>query len=202
MLKEVVLVANRIDDVPQSTHDYVGIDRGALTLAKQGIYMEFAIGDFDSIDDAEKRLVTAFAKEIISLNPMKDASDSQLAVEECIRRGYTKGVMYGALGGRLDHHYVNQQLCLLDQFDCTCIDQENKIFALRVGTHKVHKNKYDYCSLFAVEASVVTLEGFKYPLNEYPINTKNLIGLSNEILDEVAIVHVHQGKLLCIQTKK
>ncbi|MFV0552205.1 MAG: thiamine diphosphokinase [Anaerorhabdus sp.] len=201
MLKNVVLVANLAEDIPVLDMDYVGIDRGALRLAEQGIHMKFAIGDFDSISDAERKLVAAFAEEVIQLNSMKDSSDSQIAIEECIERGYTNGVFYGALGRRLDHQYVNQKLCMLDEFDCTCIDTFNKMYSLNKGSHTIDKLDYTYCSFFAIEDAVVTLEGFKYPLNEYFISTKNLIGLSNEILDKHAVIHVLQGKVLCIQSK-
>lgn len=201
MVKEVILVANLAEDVPKTMSDYVGIDRGALILATQGIHMEFAIGDFDSISESEYQVVKAFAKEIIQLNPIKDASDSQLAIEECTRRGYTKGILYGALGGRLDHQYVNQHLCLLEQFDCTCVDHRNRMFSLRVGTHVIQKNQYVYCSFFAIDEVVVTLEGFKYPLHNYRLERKNLIGLSNEIVADEATVQVIQGQLLCIQTR-
>lgn len=201
MLKNVVLVANLAEDIPVLDMDYVGIDRGALRLAEQGIHMKFAIGDFDSISDAERKLVAAFAEEVIQLNSMKDSSDSQIAIEECIERGYTNGVFYGALGRRLDHQYVNQKLCMLDEFDCTCIDTFNKMYSLNKGSHIIDKLDYTYCSFFAIEDAIVTLEGFKYPLNEYFISTKNLIGLSNEILDKHAVIHVLQGKVLCIQSK-
>lgn len=201
MLKRVLLVANLAEEIPVLDMDYVGIDRGALRLAEQGIHMKFAIGDFDSISDAERKLVAAFAEEVIQLNPMKDASDSQIAIEECIDRGYESGIFYGALGKRLDHQYVNQKLCMLDTFDCTCIDSFNKMYSLNKGSHTIDKLDYTYCSFFAVDDAVITLEGFKYPLNEYFISTKNLIGLSNEILDKDAVIHVLQGKVLCIQSK-
>lgn len=201
MLKEVILVANLADDVLPTTGDFVGIDKGAFILAERGIHMEFAIGDFDSITETEKRLVKAFAKEIIQLNPMKDDSDSQVAIKECIQRGYTKGYLYGALGGRLDHQYVNQQLCMHDEFDCTLVNRNNRIFTLKVGEHIIHHDNFDYCSFFAVEDAIVTLKGFKYPLQNYSMKQKNLIGLSNEIIDDCGSVEVHQGKLLCIQSK-
>lgn len=201
MLDEVILVANLAEEIPILEKDYVGIDRGALRLAEKGIHMKIAIGDFDSITDAERMLVAAFAEEVIQLNPVKDASDSQFAVEECIERGYKKGVFYGALGKRLDHQYVNQKLCALDNFNCTCIDSMNKMYSLSKGEHTIHKQDYKYLSIFALEDTVVTLTGFKYPLNEYFMNVDNLIGLSNEILEEQGVIEIIQGKVLCIQSK-
>lgn len=50
-------------------------------------------------------------------------------------------------------------------------------------------------------AEEVTLEGFKYPLNEYTMEKGKSIGVSNEIVDSEAKVKIKSGLLLMIQSR-
>lgn len=200
MLSKAILVANIKTEIKQEEVDYIGIDKGALHLAKLNIPMVVAIGDFDSIMEEEKHLVYKMSNEVIQLKPMKDFSDSQAAIEECKKRGYQEIIFYGGLGKRYDHHYVNVGLLMNEELNLKLIDECNLMFVLNKGEHVVEKKGYRYLSLFAIEDAVVTFSDVKYPLHEYFMSTKNLIGLSNEIEGEVAKIVVHSGKLLCMQT--
>ncbi|MEG0076928.1 thiamine diphosphokinase [Anaerorhabdus sp.] len=200
MLKRAILVANIKTDLVQTYGDYIGIDRGALHLANQGKHMVLAVGDFDSIEIEEKELVYQMSDEVIQLEPMKDFSDSQAAIHQCKERGYEEILFYGGLGKRFDHHYVNERMLMNEDINLKLIDDKNCMVVLREGTHLIEKNGYKYLSLFAIEDAVVTLTDVKYPLDHYKMDTKNLIGLSNEIVDQVGMVCVHAGKLLCMQT--
>ncbi|MEG0176489.1 thiamine diphosphokinase [Anaerorhabdus sp.] len=201
MLKQVTLVANIKTSLSQVVGDVVGVDRGALYLASSGIRMTFAVGDFDSVSIEERNLIYQMSDDVIQLEAMKDFSDSQAAIDECKKRGYEKLLFLGSIGGRLDHHYVNQQMCIQENgIELVLMDDRNKIFCLDVGTHSISKNNYKYLSLFAIEDAIVTFENVKYVLTDYFMDTKNLIGLSNEILGETCIIHVQNGRLLAMQT--
>ena len=103
----VKIALKLIEDVVKEDCDYIGADKGALTLAKLHIPMKLAIGDFDSIEKKDLACIKQYADEIIQLNPIKDDSDSLCALNEAIKRGYDEIDMLGAFGGRMDHSYYN-----------------------------------------------------------------------------------------------
>ena len=79
----------------------IGADGGYLTLVKNRIKPNIVIGDFDSYTgDIE-------CESIIKFPVKKDFADSALAIEYAISQGYKKIVVYGAIGGSLDHTLAN-----------------------------------------------------------------------------------------------
>ncbi|MFV0479076.1 MAG: thiamine diphosphokinase, partial [Anaerorhabdus sp.] len=64
MLKRVVIVCTLAEEMPDLSGDFYGVDKGALYLAKQGIKMKVAIGDFDSIQPNDLEKIKQYAQEI------------------------------------------------------------------------------------------------------------------------------------------
>ena len=140
-------------------------------------------------------------EEIISLNPIKDASDLDHALDYFISLGYQKFHISGALNGRADHHFAN--IMLLGKYreaDITLIDENNIISILLPGVHTITKDNYKYLSLFALKTAVLTVKGVKYPLDNYKMMRFHAIGVSNEILNETCEVEVHDGLVLVIKS--
>ncbi len=180
--------------------DYIGADKGALFLARKKIRMAFAIGDFDSVSENEQGLIELYSDEVIALNPIKNNSDSEAAVDEAIRRGYRRIYIAGATGGRLDHEIVNIRLCWKYPDRVILFDDKNYTRALGEGAHRIDKNGYQYLSLFAENECEISLNGFKYELDHRVITERDLYGLSNEILGETGEIYVHRGSVLTVQT--
>ncbi len=201
MVNKVVLICGWQDELP--THfegDIVGVDRGALLLARQGVHMLFAIGDFDSVDEEGKNRMRAFSDEIIALNPIKDVSDAEAAIDEAIRRGYTEIVLWGSLGGRFDHTLVN--LKLAQRHTCLrLLDAQNEVYTLNEGEYEVVEDDKPYISFFALTESELSLVGFKYPLDKAIFTPDTTLGLSNQLTAKKARISVHEGKLLVIRSK-
>lgn len=199
MLERVIFVCTHTDEIKHYEGDYFGVDRGALLCAKNGIRMKLAVGDFDSVSKGDLVEIRTYADEVLCLNPQKNQSDSEYALNIAIEQGYKQGIMLGATGGRLDHNYVNQSLIDQDYFDLILEDKKNCVQLCRVGQTRLLKKGYKYISFFAMEDAVITLEKVKYPLKDYSMSKKNFIGLSNEILDEECICTLSEGKVICIQ---
>ena len=49
----------------------IGVDYGALTAVNQGLHLNLAIGDFDSVTDLEFEVIKQASSEIIKLSPQK-----------------------------------------------------------------------------------------------------------------------------------
>lgn len=189
------------DQVIETDGTVAGADRGALFLARQGIRMDLALGDFDSVEAEDMDLIHAFSKEVIRLNPVKDDSDSEAIARELFHRGFEQLILVGAFGGRADHSYVNLKLAERYPGRIVLMNRQNKAVVLKKGTYQVAKEEYSYISFFALTDSVITLHGMKYPLCEKLLNPSELYGLSNEILKEQAEVIIHSGLILMMQTR-
>ena len=200
-MRDCVVVLKLADHLPDFKDvDYIGADKGALFLARKKIRMAFAIGDFDSVSENEQGLIELYSDEVIALNPIKNNSDSEAAVDEAIRRGYRRIYIAGATGGRLDHEIVNIRLCWKYPDRVILFDDKNYTRALGEGAHRIDKNGYQYLSLFAENECEISLNGFKYELDRRVITERDLYGLSNEILGETGEIYVHRGSVLTVQT--
>ena len=179
--------------------DLIGTDRGCLYLALNG-YKDFvAIGDFDSVNDDEYKIIKDNSRELIKLNPVKDDTDLEHTLHFPEERGYKKALIYGALGGRQDHNLLNIKLCLLSEISAVLMDSKHKIFSLAKGSYSIEKNNYRFLSLFAFEEAIVNLEGVKYPISFKKIGFKDLYTTSNEIVAESCHIDILEGRVLIVQ---
>lgn len=188
-------VPTQLNNLIQVDDFYViAVDQAVSELNNQAIQYHLAVGDFDSLSDTKE-----IHSDILKLNPIKDESDTYKAIEIAYTKSDDVTLLGGLAGPRIDHLYAN--LLLLQRFpNLTIMDEHNKIEIKPKGTYAYKKNAYNYISLFAIEDTIITLEGTKYLLDHYLIKKDNPIGLSNEIEDE-ATIHIHDGLLLVIQSK-
>ena len=200
METSVAVILKRCTTIP-TAENYIGVDKGALTLARNGKRMLLAIGDFDSVEESDLAYIKEYSDTLLQLNPIKDDTDSEAAVMYAIEKGYQKIHLYGGLGGRLDHAMIN--LRLVSRFPETVYlhDQNNFIYSLAEGVHSIDKHEYTYISFFTEDKATISLEGFKYPLDKQQLTNKDTYTTSNEILEDRGIVTVHAGKVTVIQSK-
>ena len=200
METSVAIILKRCDSIP-TAKNYIGVDKGALTLARNGKRMLLAIGDFDSVEESDLAYIKEYSDTLLQLNPIRDDTDSEAAVMYAIEKGYQKIHLYGGLGGRLDHAMIN--LRLVSRFPETVYlhDQNNFIYSLAEGVHSIDKRDYTYISFFTEDKATISLEGFKYPLDKQQLTNKDTYTTSNEILEDKGIITVHAGKVTVIQSK-
>jgi thiamine diphosphokinase len=200
METSVAIILKRCESIP-AAENYIGVDKGALTLARNGKRMLLAIGDFDSVEESDLAYIKEYSDMLLQLNPIKDDTDSEAAVMYAIEKGYQKIHLYGGLGGRLDHAMIN--LRLVSRFPETVYlhDQNNFIYSLAEGVHSIDKRDYTYISFFTEDKATISLEGLKYPLDKQQLTNKDTYTTSNEILEDRGIVTVHAGKVTVIQSK-
>lgn len=184
--------------IKDDSYDYIGVDSGALLLMKENIPMRFAVGDFDSMSDEEFQSLQGIC-QIVKHPVQKNETDSELAISLCQKMGYDEIVLYGALSGRIDHTLANIRLLMYRYPRLVILDDLQKLTLLSKGEH-VLKKIYMHISFFALEETIITLEGFAYPLYKEPISVKDIFCVSNSIVDEEAKVILDKGKVLCIQS--
>lgn len=186
----------------------IAADSGMNFLHRNGIVPDIIAGDFDS---AKEESVAYFqglnGVQVIKLNPIKDDTDTEFVIREAIRRGAKEITVLGATGTRLDHVLANVYLLgigLEEGVLIQLVDSHNRIRMIdsSLGIRK-DEQFGDYISVLPVkgDAKGVTLEGTKYPLKEADIACFSSLGVSNEIVDEVAKISIKQGTLLVIESR-
>ena len=184
-----------------SNADYViGVDKGALELIKNNINVDLAVGDFDSINKEELEIIKSNVISVKVLNEEKDDTDLEHVFTNYIKEDDIV-YCYGTLGERMDHTFTNLMLLArFKDYSITLFNENNKIFLLNKGEHKIYKEKFKYFSLYSLDDSLVSITKCKYPLNKYELKNKNTLITSNEISDKFAEVYIHEGSILVIQS--
>ena len=77
------------------------VDGGLAVADAAGILPDYLVGDFDT---AEEGLVMRYENRCVTIRhkPEKDATDTELAVDEALERGAEHIVLLGATGSRMD----------------------------------------------------------------------------------------------------
>lgn len=214
-MKCVIISGGHIEDafatewLKVNTYDLlIAADSGMNFLHRNQIVPDVVAGDFDSVSIES---LTAFSEmenvEILRLNPIKDDTDTEFVIREAIRRGAKEITLLGATGTRLDHVFGNMHLLgigLSHDVKICMVDKYNRIRMIR-GEMVLEKEKQfgNYVSLLPIDGSVtgVTLEGFKYSLVNAKISSFSSLGISNEIVEDIATVKVEKGVLLLIESR-
>ncbi len=185
----------------------IAADGGLKHLQQIEILPDIVLGDMDSIGLQE--LSGPF--QIKRLPVEKDDTDMLAAIKEGLDAGYKQFMLYGALGGRLDHTLANIQclLYLLNRGATGTIIGDDVILTLikdtKISFTDSFARKGRRISVFAYggDAYGVCERGLKYLLDSVTVKQEFPIGISNEFTGESAEVEVRQGMLLiCIEQDK
>lgn len=188
-------------------NNVIACDRGLEVLYKCNIKPNYIIGDFDSIN---KNILENYKKasdiKIISLNPEKDYTDTHMALKLAIDLNSNDITIVGAIGTRLDHTLANINIlkeALDNDVNCKIINENNYISLIDKTTIIEKDNRYKYVSLIPITtvATGITLQGFKYSLQNATMKIGESIGVSNEQIDEVARIELKEGILILLRTK-
>ena len=186
---------------------FVGVDRGAFYLLKQGLPLDLAIGDFDSVSDEELLRIKAGAKEVIQAQPEKDDTDLELAVLACFER-YPDACLtiFGAFGGRLDHALANVFLPSNEKIaqymeKIFLEDEQNLLTYVPKGRHEIRPvTGKRYLAFLPSDDAALTIEGAKYPLNKDNFFFKKVYA-SNEFIDKPIYLDFDSGYTVVIYSK-
>ena len=185
-----------------------GADRGICFLKEKGIHPTHIVGDFDSASGEALEYFKQFPEiPIRTFNPVKDFTDTAIAMELAMEEGADRIYILGGTGTRLDHVVANIKLlshALERKKECILMDAHNRIRLIDQPLTIEKKKQYGkYVSLFAFGGQVkgLTLRGFFYPLTEYDMEAENPLGVSNEITAENGEISFSSGKLLVMESK-
>ena len=194
-----------ITEHPRGGDLAIAADTGYETAMALGERVDVLLGDFDSLAGRPEDMLRDTATEIIRVPTEKDDTDTQLAVEEAIRRGAEEIIIIGGLGGRLDH--TLSTLAILEDLHArgvyaTLTDGQSRVRYLRSSSTLIARSGYKYLSVLAADALVkgVDIEGCKYPLKRATLRRERQFAVSNELTGNVAFVSVRRGGVFIIES--
>lgn len=194
-MSQVMLIASMAKEIPDFAGDLIGVDKGALCCYQAKRAMVCAIGDFDSISESEFKAIESITP-MITLPRIKNETDSEAAIQYAMEQGYEEIILYGGLGGRIDHELINIRM-MIYRYPIIIMNEQNRCRYLKKGTYRIPK-EYKYLSFIPMERSIITERGVAYPLVQRVVEITDLYTTSNEIIDEAEIV-IHEGSFIMIE---
>lgn len=186
----------------------IGVDKGVEFLYRHQIQPEYIVGDFDSISE---EVIRYYREEtnvpIREYNPVKDASDTEIAIRLAITFGCDRMIILGGTGCRIDHIWANVQSLEIAKkagVEAEILDSCNRI---RLCSEEIRLRKKDafgtYFSLFPFGGEVenLTIQGAKYPLTHHHLLPNDSLCVSNEIEEEELVITFSFGTVILMETR-
>jgi thiamine pyrophosphokinase len=186
---------------------WIGVDRGTLTLLKHGIAPIHAFGDFDSINEEERRFIESTGTHLSVYPSEKDFTDLEIAIDWVLSEQPERCFILGATGGRLDHSLMNIQLLIKGietKTELILMDNQNIVTIFPPGVYDVAMaQNYPYVSFIAMSPKVsgIDLKGFKYPLNNAALTWGSSLCISNELVSQHGVISFKEGMIISIQSR-
>ncbi len=204
-MKKVAVILNGISPkglalsslVSQKYDLYIAADGGYNFCIKNGIKLDYLVGDFDS---SSKRNIPDKVK-VIQFSADKDATDGQLAADIAIEAETDSVDIYGGGGKRTDHLLGNLNILyrlLKSNIAVKMINNNEVIYMIKDALDLPQTIDKSILSLIPfTDKAVVSIKGVKYPLTNQKLLKDNTLGISNRAEGKVSI-RVSSGYILVI----
>ena len=186
-----------LSEMPQESDLIIAADKGYERAVGLGLTPDLVVGDFDSLGEAPQ------ADNIIRLNVRKDDTDVCHAVVLGFERGYSDFVVYGAVGGLLDHTLANIAIAhdiAARGGRALFIGEEYSFTVIHNGVLKLPHRESGRISVFALggTANGVAIKGLSYEADGIDIPCTSHIGVSNAFIGKESEISVTDGDLLIV----
>lgn len=196
---DAVIILGNINEIDKSLlvdKLVVGVDKGAYLAYKNGITLDIAIGDFDSVNQYEFECIKKISKRVITLNSVKDKTDTKEAIQLC--NDCQKILILGGIKGKRIEHFIANTIEAINDPRIELIDDNS--FICTKDTSFTPNDKYKYISFFAISQNTkISIKGFKYELENYDLSMNDPLCISNEISNN-PVVNI-DGRVLVIYSK-
>ncbi len=196
------ILPENITEHPRADDLSIAADCGLRNALALGERVDIVLGDLDSAGDIK----LPENAERLTFPPEKDLTDAQLAVEAAVARGADDLVLIGGLDGRLDH--TLSVLGILEDahgrgLHAIALSGYNRVRYLVSTSTLLPRSGYKYLSLLAADRRVrgVSIEGCKYPLKNATLSSRLQFAVSNEIVENCALVSVRRGAVYVVEAR-
>lgn len=186
----------------------IGVDKGVEFLYRNEILPQYIVGDFDSIDS---EIIDYYRNEtqvsIREYNPIKDATDTEIAIRLGITLGSSELIILGATGGRIDHLWANIQtlsIACSAGVEAYILDEKNKIRVIDKPCVLKKSEAYGpYLSVFSLTGEIFdfNLRGTKWPLSHHILRPMDSLTVSNRFEAEEVEIDFADGMIVVMETK-
>ncbi len=193
---------NLVKELAKDVDFVIGADAGTDYCLASNLVPNIIIGDLDSIKMGNLDIVKQKEIPILKFPIEKDNTDTELALDYLIEKGFKDITIIGAIGSRIDHTLGNIFLLkkLKDKkVKGKIIDGHNIIYL--IDDELIVENRPNsYVSILPINdsGSIVSLDGFKYNLSKVQIDFSSTLGISNEIEKDFGYIKIHKGLCLVI----
>lgn len=180
----------------------VAADSGLALATATGWSPDVVIGDMDSVDPAALVAAETSGARIVRHPVDKDATDLELALDAVAAAGASDVLVLGSTGGRLDHLLGGALVLASPRYS------DMRIHGYLGGTRvlPVHDRRSFRAEIGAVVSLVavngpatgVTTTGLRWVLQDARLDPGSSLGMSNELLEDAAEVHIDAGTLIVI----
>jgi len=180
----------------------IGVDSGGNCLYNYNIKPHLLVGDFDSIDKKVLEYYKENNCEIDIYPAEKDFTDTEIAVRKAIDMKPSEIVLLGCTGSRVDHllSSIGMMNFCLGKGVKSCIKDANNNIRLIDASTSLNGVIGEIFSLqsYGDEVCGLTIEGAKYPLNNYNLKIGQGITISNEFAKPRVEITFESGILMII----
>ncbi|MGI1691414.1 thiamine diphosphokinase [Thermoanaerobacter uzonensis] len=181
-------------------------DGGANHAYRMKLKPHLIVGDLDSI---EEEVLEFYEKEGVRIEkypPMKDETDTQLAMLKAIELGAKEITFIGVIGERLDHSYANLSLLLYllnRNIKGKIVNEMNEIYLINKFI-EVEGKKGELLSLlpYSKEVKGIYTKGLFYGLSGQSMDLEMPYGISNVFTEDKATIEIEEGLLLVIKPRE
>jgi thiamine pyrophosphokinase len=179
----------------------IAADGGLKTLKKFNINPDLIVGDFDSLE------YTPVGDNVIKHPVQKDETDTILAIDVAMSMGYDNFLIYGCLGGRLDHTVASIQTASYvseKNANCLFIDNETYLIVIKETAINFNEENKGIISIFSLSENAVgvSASNLLYELENSELTSTFPLGVSNEFIGKPAKISVKKGTLCVIWNGK
>lgn len=192
----------------EETEFIIAADHGLTFLYEHQILPDYIVGDFDSTPEEIMSYYRDQTKvPIRKFNPVKDATDTEIALRLCMELRRKHVLILGATGSRADHLWANIQILkiALDAgADARILDSHNRIRLLERGIILRKEEAYGpYFSVFPLCGLVADFNifGAKYPLHHHLLTPYDSLCVSNEFAEDEVEISFPLGEVILMETR-
>ena len=201
-MRAVIIGSGEIKDYKKAksrilAEDYIiCADGGYDHAVKMGVNPDILIGDFDSIsnipNDTEK----------VQYPTRKDMTDSHIAMDKALEKGYDEMLLLGFTGDRADHSLTN--ILLLINYPNAVIADDNNEIRLITNAAEIDGKAGDTISIIPVCGNLegITTTGLEYPLDNETLYIGDSRGVSNVMTENICQIKCTGGMGLIIKVDK
>lgn len=192
----------------EENQNIIGVDKGMEFLYRHQIMPSYIVGDFDSVS---REIGDYYRNEtnvpIREYNPVKDASDTEIAIRLAMTLGGRELLVLGATGGRIDHLWANVQSLMIPfkaGVDARILDEQNRIRLIHGDVTLKKSEAYGpYFSVFPLGEVIYgfNISGAKYPLEDHILTPYDSLCVSNQFEEEEVTISAPGGTVILMETR-